>query len=147
MKTINAIFFVLFVLCVPIISFSQQNDKKFENGDVLISYIGTFHGRSFEVCKKPYSNYLLGVYYDDNSKVSKDPRMYKNPVKTKGITFVKYNSENGSIKAGDPVTSSNTQGVAMKATKSGMILGIALEDASKQKGLIKIRLLIQYIAK
>ncbi len=35
----------------------------------------------------------------------------------------------------------------MKSTKSGMILGVALEDASKQKGLIKIRLLIQYIDK
>jgi len=33
----------------------------------------------------------------------------------------------------------------MKATQSGMIIGIALEDANPSNGLVKIRILIQYV--
>ncbi len=139
---------ILFLLCMigfQSFSFSQENKQQFDNGDVLISYIGTYHGGNFTKSKKPYSNYLLGVYYDDNPDKKPDPRYYKIPIKTSGITYVKYNNENGLIKSGDPVTSSSTSGVAMKATQSGMIIGIALEDATNANGLVKIKILIQYL--
>jgi hypothetical protein len=36
--------------------------------------------------------------------------------------------ENGTVSAGDPLTSSSTPGAAMKATKAGKIIGYALES-------------------
>ena len=47
-----------------------------------------------------------------------------------GRVPVKVSIENGDISPGDPLTSSSTPGVAMKATKSGPIIGKALEDYS-----------------
>jgi len=44
-----------------------------------------------------------------------------------GRVPTKVSTENGSIEPGDPLTSSSTAGVAMKATKSGPIVGKALE--------------------
>jgi len=45
-----------------------------------------------------------------------------------GRVPVKVNLENGPIKKGDYLVSSNQPGVAMKATESGMAIGMALED-------------------
>lgn len=41
---------------------------------------------------------------------------------------VKVSNKNGNIEVGDPITSSDIPGVAMKATKSGQIIGKALES-------------------
>ena len=51
-----------------------------------------------------------------------------NLVALSGRVPVKVNTENGEIKAGDYLTTSSTPGVAMKATKSGAIIGTALTD-------------------
>jgi len=123
----------------------DENKKQFENGTVLSSPIGTFLGRNFDICSIPYDPYLLGVYYNENLDQKPNPKAYKIPIKTSGITYVKYNTENGYIHKGDPVTSSSTPGVAMKATQSGIILGVALEDAQTNKNLIKIRVMVQYL--
>jgi len=50
------------------------------------------------------------------------------PVALTGRVPVKVANVNGSIKAGDPLTSSDIAGVAMKATKAGPILGVAMRD-------------------
>ena len=50
------------------------------------------------------------------------------PVALTGRVPVKVSNVNGKIKTGDPLTSSNIPGVAMKATKTGPILGIAMRD-------------------
>lgn len=122
-----------------------ENNKLFENGTVLISDIGTFRGRNFEMSNEEYSPYLLGVFYDENPEILDDPRKYKVPVKTAGMTYVKFSNINGDIKRGDPVTSSSIPGVAMKAIDSGMILGVAIEDTEGSSGLVKIRIMVQYI--
>ena len=125
---------------------AQESDiKKYENGTVLISYIGTYLGQNFESSNEPYSPYLLGVYYDDNPDGEINPRMYRIPIKKNGITWAKYTNVNGEIKKGDPITSSAEPGLAMKATEPGVILGIALEDAVNPNGLVKIRVMIQYM--
>ncbi|MDP1884191.1 MAG: hypothetical protein Q8L10_02380 [Candidatus Moranbacteria bacterium] len=41
---------------------------------------------------------------------------------------VKVSSENGRVKAGDYLTASSVPGVAMKATKTGLVIGQALQD-------------------
>jgi hypothetical protein len=47
-----------------------------------------------------------------------------------GRVPVKVSMENGPIQVGDPLTSSSTPGVAMKATRAGKVLGYALESMS-----------------
>lgn len=52
------------------------------------------------------------------------------PVALSGRVPVKVTTENGSIQAGDPLTSSSTAGAAMKSTLPGNIVGYALESYS-----------------
>lgn len=52
------------------------------------------------------------------------------PVALSGRVPVKVNTENGSIKPGDLLTTSSTPGVAMKATKPGYIIGRAFNSYS-----------------
>jgi hypothetical protein len=49
------------------------------------------------------------------------------PVALSGRVPVKVSAENGPISAGDMLTASSTPGLAMKATKAGPVLGIALD--------------------
>ena len=91
---------------------------------------------------KPYDPAIVGI-------VSTDPAIVINETnitfgKTAGDNFnplkpyvalagrvpVKVSTENGSIEPGNPLTSSSTPGVAMKATRSGSIVGKALEAYS-----------------
>ena len=50
------------------------------------------------------------------------------PVALSGRVPVMVNAENGPIKQGDYITASATPGYGMKATKSGRVIGVALED-------------------
>jgi len=54
------------------------------------------------------------------------------PINTKGTVNVRVSGMNGKIVSGDLLTSSTTSGVAMKATKSGMVLGSAMGDYSDE---------------
>lgn len=123
--------------------------KNLNNGEIISSLNCRNKGK-LSLTTKPYDEKIIGVYYKyEKEVVSTDgkpvlvPR--NNILLNEGVADVKYNSENGLIKAGDPVTSSSTSGEAMKATESGIIIGIALEDAQAQQGLIKIRIMIQYV--
>lgn len=60
----------------------------------------------------------------------KDSPLPLRPVALTGQTPVKVSLENGPIQAGDLLTSSSTPGVAMKATKAGIIIGKALQPYS-----------------
>jgi len=122
---------------------TNTNEYSFSDGEIVSSDDLTLRG-NLKKSDKPYDEYIIGIYYviyKDNH----DPRVREIPFKHDGVYFVKCNSENGKIRKGDLVTSSSEPGVAMKATKSGMILGLALEDASGSTGLVKVRLTIQYI--
>jgi hypothetical protein len=49
------------------------------------------------------------------------------PLALSGRVLTKVTTENGAIRIGDPLTSSSKPGIAMKATKSGWILGRAMQ--------------------
>lgn len=81
--------------------------------------------------KESYEPSLIGVVSTNPNEVigknfnsSENPR----PVALNGRVPLKVSSGNGSIAPGDPLTSSSTPGVAMKATKSGAIVGKALQS-------------------
>ncbi|MBI1741895.1 collagen-like protein [Candidatus Acetothermia bacterium] len=111
-----------------------------EPGDLVVLDLANTAG--VKKSSQPYEEMLAGVVpqnpglvFDngqthlagDNTKfITKD----KTLVALAGRVLVKVSMENGSIKIGDPLTSSSKPGVAMKATKTGKIIGYALESAS-----------------
>ena len=115
----------------------------FDNGSIVTSEEGTIRG-NLNLSQASYDNRIVGVFISDGTQSSNVNRK-RIPVKNEGVCNVKFNSENGPIRKGDPVTSSSTPGVAMKATQSGIILGIAVEDAIGSNGTLKVRVLIQYL--
>ncbi len=128
--------------------FSQNENKtspdNFTNGTIVSSENATIRSQ-LKPSGKPYDETILGIYYANSQPEASQPYFKQNPIVLTGITFVKYNSENGKIKKGDFITSSSEAGTGMKANNTGIVLGVALEDASSSSGLIKIRILIQYI--
>jgi hypothetical protein len=56
------------------------------------------------------------------------------PVALAGRVPVKFSSENGLVGPGDPLTTASTTGYAMKATRSGFIIGRAAETFSLPEG-------------
>jgi hypothetical protein len=69
------------------------------------------------------------------------------PVITSGTALVNATEKNGKIKRGDFVTSSETFGVAMKASKPGYVLGTAVEDfnPAKNDGKVRVSMNVHYV--
>ncbi len=90
------------------------------------------------VCAKPTGYGLCQAGYDPSlyGIISKTPALTlentnltnSHPLVTTGKAYVRVNSSNGTIKKGDFLTSSPVTGVAMKAAKSGYVLGTAIDD-------------------
>lgn len=113
-----------------------------ENGTIIASENATKMGQ-MQPTNKAYDMYVYGVYY--KSPDSKpNPYFKRNPYRTQGILSIRCNSSNGAIKKGDLITSSAVKGEGMKATQSGMVVGVALQDASG--GKVKARILVQYVS-
>lgn len=114
----------------------------FKPGQIIASDEGNFNYTTLRLSDCTYDINIIGVFkYDlkfDN------PRIIPNPVQQDGIIQVLFSNENGPVKKGDLVTSSLKPGIAMKATKPGMIIGIAMENSTDSKEYVKIRIMIQY---
>jgi hypothetical protein len=126
----------------------EDYSKKFKNGEIIVSDDATTKGK-LKISDSTYQSNVVGVYlkYEKLNTNDNTPKLVpvSDVVKSEGVAYVKYNSQNGTIKKGDPVTTSTEAGVGMKATQSGIIVGIAEEDATAVSGLIKIRISVQYI--
>ncbi|MCS7055401.1 MAG: hypothetical protein NZM18_04405 [Thermoflexales bacterium] len=85
---------------------------------MLVGVVSTNPGLVFDNGK----TYLAG----DNSRLI---TANKTVVALVGRVLVKVSLENGPIAVGDPLTSASQPGVAMKATRSGKIIGYAMEAA------------------
>jgi hypothetical protein len=154
--------FVIFILSLLLTGNSVFCQKElitsypnFTNGDLISSDDGTLKGNLYK-SNCIYDPKIVGVYIQNATNSLTQEKTTVNsgePVKVtksnitinEGIAFVKYNSENGSIKAGDPLTTSSVPGEAMKAIGAGVIIGIALDNSQSGTGLIKTRILIQYL--
>lgn len=142
--------FIAFMLIIPALAISQNITAEFDlfnrgfsDGDIICSDNHQLKGGEFYISKASYDDKIIGVYYNDNPDSIVNIRLLRNPIKIMGVVPVKYSDKNGPIKKGDPITTSSLRGVGMKAIKSGMILGIAIEDANEE--LVKIRISVQYI--
>jgi hypothetical protein len=144
-KILSAVLFFIF-LNICYVGYAQKADsaKTYSTGTIMSSDNATLK-ETFRMSGKSYDDNIIGVYREDT--LAEKVKMYFNysPIVSSGITYVRYNSETGLIKKGDFITSSSETGVGMKAIKTGMVLGVALEDATSASGLVKIRVLIQYV--
>ncbi len=135
--------------------FSQEFDTSFgvanylplseeaKDGDIVTSVQGRYQ-RSM----REYDPQMVGVVSEYAAIVFKIEGSTGTPVVSNGNAFVSVSGENGAIKNGDPITTSSITGVGMKATKSGYIIGTALEDfnarSTREVKKINVALNIRY---
>jgi hypothetical protein len=113
------------------------SSEKVEPGDLLVLDRG--NTKKVKKSSQPYEPFIIGVVSTNPAIVMDEERivMGKNagknfdPLKPyvalAGRVLVKVSTENGSIQIGDKLTTSSIPGVAMKTTKSGPVVGMALE--------------------
>lgn len=119
-----------------------ENTENLVDGNIIIHV-----NNVYRISQEAYDKSMIGVY-DSNPALAFEPQNTDNqvPIITTGTVEVLVNTSNGSIAKGDPITSSATAGIGMKATKSGFILGVAQEDFSLdgETGLIPVMLDIKF---
>ncbi|HVA96097.1 MAG TPA: hypothetical protein VND99_00415 [Candidatus Acidoferrales bacterium] len=106
-------------------------DQSIAPGDILA--IDQTNAGDVQKSTGSYDKAIIGVYSDkpgfrlseSNGTINGDKAV---PVALTGRVPVKVSLEGGVIHKGDYLTSSSIQGVAMKATHPGQVLGKALED-------------------
>jgi len=112
----------------------------FEHGDIASSTTGRFYDGKVDRTSKPYDDNMFAVFNVES------PRRDETFIESK-VTEVKFTSSNGAVKKGDYVTSSAIPGTAMKATESGMVIGIATEDSNADTKLLNIQVQPGWIKK
>lgn len=94
------------------------------DGDVICAY-----QEGYAPCNAGYDPKMYGLVSATPAVSLQNTSLTEaRPIVTTGKAVVRVSSVNGIIKAGDFVTSSPKSGIAMKAEKSGYVLGTALED-------------------
>lgn len=128
---------------IKVMSQTINNDQKIrpvlEKGMIISSPSGKYDDNNYDKSTTSYDMTMVGVFTGNNQ-----PRKLSDYIVREGIIEVLVNNENGLIKKGDIITSSSSPGEGMKATKTGMTLGVAMEDATGTKSLIPCRLMIEY---
>ena len=132
----------ILILCYSFCSYAQDKKirTKFEAGEIMTLKDKMLFDDDFVQSHTPYQENMVGVATGNNNPQKKSDILIK-----EGIAIVKITNENGIIKKGDFITSSSIKGLGMKAIKSGMVIGVALEDEELNSGQVKIRVLIQYL--
>jgi hypothetical protein len=109
----------------------STNDNSINAGDV-VALDPTLKAGVMKT-DKAYDNQVFGIISTAPGMILGDSNstgegIKEVPVALSGRVPVKVNNEEGSIKAGDPLTTSSTPGVAMKAVRAGVIIGMAMSD-------------------
>ncbi len=100
-----------------------------EPGDVVVSDYMINHG--VKKSTGAYQEGMLGVVSTAPGFVAGAFTEDSYPIALVGRVPVKVSTENGSIKAGDYLTSASIPGYAMKATYAGRVIGKAMEDLNE----------------
>jgi hypothetical protein len=107
-------------VAIPIIVTGDQP----EDGSIVCTGRG-----SYMVCDDTYSTGMFGVVTTfPAAAFQMAPQENQHLVLTHGDADVRVSAENGDIKKGDLLTSADARGVAMRASRNGYVLGMALED-------------------
>lgn len=139
-KRFALIFLVLFLFFSAIKVFAQEDqlqeasfgvanflpvvDKEVAAGNII-----SFNKDGYVLSRNPYDPTIRGVVVENPAialNIQTEENVY--PILSKGNAEVLVTNKNGEIKKGDPITTSQTPGVGMKATQSGFVIGSAMED-------------------
>lgn len=103
------------------------NDKDAKEGDIVV-----FDPEKGIVrANLPYDIHLFGILQNQPILLIKRADGTGKPVARSGIAMVNVTLSNGPIKAGDYITSTTIPGLGMKATLSGNVIGIALNNSTQ----------------
>lgn len=115
-------------ISLGIANYLPVQGENIENGDII-----AFTSKGYFKSVTPYDPLIIGV-------VSKNPAVSLSiqgeagensiPVISSGSVEVKVTSQNGNIAVGDLITASSVPGAGMKATKTGYVIGTALDSYS-----------------
>ncbi|MBW7960197.1 hypothetical protein H3C65_01735 [Patescibacteria group bacterium] len=122
-------------------SFLPIQDKGVVDGQIVISTSkGNFLSR------QPYDSKVVGVVSSTSAIVFGEGGSASSyPVVTSGKVGVRVSAVNGDIKVGDLITTSSKAGLGMKATRTGYVVGTALEGLNgKSEGVVQTVLNIRY---
>lgn len=97
--------------------------EKANDGAIIVSTNGRY-----ELSKREYDSQMVGVVSENAAVVFEVEGEDQSPVVGNGNAYVLVSTANGPIQKGDLITTSERPGIGMKATKSGYVLGSALED-------------------
>ncbi len=136
----QAVFFPSPILALSISNTFRVTDDRAVDGDILIN---TSSG--FVRANLPYDNRIFGVLTDKPALVFRTEGTLEKPVVSSGIATVNVVTTEGNINVGDYITSSATSGKGVKASRSGYVLGTALEGFSGSgAGRIQVAIRVEY---
>ncbi len=121
----------------------QISGAGLQNGSII-----SYRNGTYQLSVETYDKTMFGVISQNAAIVISQPNTTpaKYPVVTVGTTNVRVSTENGAIHKGDVLTSSSIPGVAMRANKSGFILGIAQGDyTSGEIGLVPVAVDVKFL--
>ena len=125
-----------------------SEDVEVKDGMVVSSSTG-----GYKLSRQAYDPNIVGVVSLASAIVFTGNDSADNlfPVNSFGSVSILVSSINGPISRGNLITTSTTPGVGMKATGSGYVIGMALEDYSgngpSDTGMIKINMGIRFATK
>lgn len=122
---------------------------RYEPGDVLV--ISDGDGSDVSKSTQSYSTLVAGIYSTKPGLVGRRQQAVKSdtevPMAMVGVVPTKVSTENGSIKRGDLLVTSSTEGYAMKGTDHtrmlGAIVGKALGSLDSGTGVIEVLVSLQ----
>ena len=114
-------------------------------GDLVIAS----NGYDVKKSSRSYEPSIVGVIATNpaiNLQLGPEVRSLSNaqPVALVGRVPVNVTNENGAIIVGDYITSSSRPGYGMKATKAGLVVGMALENFNKGAGQVLVKVATTY---
>ncbi len=108
-------------------NYQARNPALFDEGDV-VALDTTYTTASVIQASVAYDSHVIGVVTRQSGVTLGVSNKSTIPVAVSGRAAVKISTANGTIKRGDFLTTSDKPGIAMKATGSGRVIGIALEN-------------------
>lgn len=131
----------LLITCNQDVAETFATDQRTEPGDLVVFVPEDRALTTVRPSANPYATMLVGVVSTNPGLVFDEGKTYlagdnanlitaeKTVVAMVGRVPTKFSLENGPIAVGDPLTSSSTPGVAMKATQAGQIIGYAMQSS------------------
>jgi hypothetical protein len=104
----------------------QTSDSTLAAGEIVA--LDTFASSTIKRADRITDRVILGIVSTAPGLLLGKEMKGSKPVALAGRVPVKFSAENGPVKIGDYLTLSSRPGIAAKATESGDVIGIALED-------------------